>query len=345
LEIAANPLVSVVIVNWNGERFLRQCLDSLKAQTFVDFEIIVVDNGSVDGSVALLETSYRDMVRLMKNGKNLGFAEGNNQGIAASRGEYVATLNTDTVADRNWLHELVRVVESAQDIGMVGSKILLIDTPGAIDSVGVNIYPDGMSRQRGRLEPDDGRYAEPEEILLPSACAALYRKAMLDEIGLFDAAFFAYCEDTDLGLRGRLAGWKAMLAPAAIVHHHYSGTAGKVSPFKAYYVERNHFWIALKTMPAGMLVMVPFYTVLRLLVLCRDMVTVTVGKRSVGSVRLQKRELFFAVLMAYLASATGVPGMLKKRAVIRSLKKVRDNEFRGWFRRFRLNVGELRIDL
>jgi len=336
--------VSVVIVNRNGERFLRQCLDSLIAQTFIDYEIIVVDNGSVDASVALLERLYRDKITLVKINKNSGFSAGNNRGIAVARGEYIATLNTDARADRNWLHELVMQAKSDPQIGMFGSKILLVDRPGRIDSVGVNIYPDGMSRQRGHLAPDDGRYTKVEEVLLPSACAAMYRKTMLDEIGLFDAEFFAYCEDTDLGLRGRLAGWKAVLVPSAIVHHHYSGTAGKYSALKAYYVERNHFWLALKIMPAGMLAKVPFYSALRILAQCWDMMTFSGGTSSSKDAPVQKCGILAAVLRAYVAMAAGVPGILKKRADIRARQKVSDNEIRSWFRRFRLHIKELRLD-
>jgi GT2 family glycosyltransferase len=338
------PLVSVIVVNWNGQRFLRKCLDSLTIQTFTDFEIIVVDNGSQDASVVILETQYQGRVHLVKNDVNEGFAQGNNRGINRARGAYIVTLNIDTIADKNWLRELLVAAENDPTVGMCGSKILLVDKPSSIDSVGVNIYPDGMSRQRGHLEPNDGRYETIEEILLPSACAALYRKVMLDEIGLFDTNFFAYCEDTDLGLRGRLAGWKAVLVPTAVVYHHYSGTAGRQSAFKAYHVERNHFWLALKNMPIGMLMMLPFFSMIRLAAQCRDMVHYKSKASPNDGAGANKIKILAAVLHAYLSMMIGIPGMLHKRFAIQSRKKISDRTFRLLFKRFGLRLRELRLD-
>jgi len=338
------PLVSIIIVSWNGERFLQPCIDSIVLQTCSDFEIIVVDNGSDDGSIALLERLYGNGIRLVKTGENIGFAAGNNRGIAQARGEYIVTLNNDTVVERTWLEELVKPVRGDATIGMVGSKILLIEKPGLLDSVGVNIYPDGMSRQRGHLEPDDGRYSSVEEILLPSACAALYRKTMLDEIGLFDDDFFIYCEDTDLGLRGRLAGWKAVVAPGAIVRHHYSSAMGKHSARKAFLVERNHIWLALKTMPVSMIITAPFFSVLRLTIQGWNMVTFTSGKPKNKAASVDAHKILIALFSAYIMAIAGIPANLRKRTRITALKKVSNNEIRRWFRRFPLQARHLCLD-
>ena len=191
---------------------MQACLDSLLEQTHKDFEIILVDNGSKDGSLEILKKNYSE-IKIIENEKMRDSAKGNNQGIKIAMGQYIATLNNDTVTDRDWLKNLVFTIESGPNVGMCGSKILSSSDHSIIDSVGIKVCLDGMSRGVGRMEKDTGQYSAIQEILLPSACAALYRKKMLDEIGLFDEDFFAYCEDTDLGLRAVLMGWKALLNP------------------------------------------------------------------------------------------------------------------------------------
>jgi hypothetical protein len=185
----SSSLISVIVVNFNGERHLGDCLESLSAQTFRDFEVIVVDNGSTDGSLNLIRKGF-PWVKLITLDKNTGFARGNNIGFEASASKYIATLNNDTVVDKGWLEALYKAAETDRTIGMVASKILLGRNGKEIDSVGVLIYPDGMSRQRGRSEIDEGQFDRTEEVLFPSACAALYRREMLNEIGFFDEDFF-----------------------------------------------------------------------------------------------------------------------------------------------------------
>jgi len=177
------PLVSIIVVNYNGRKYLEECFTSLKNQSYPNFEVLFVDNHSTDGSVEYVMENYARFVRIILNKENFGFAKGNNIGICASQGNYIATLNNDTRVDPNWLKELVRAAEVDSKIGMCASKIYLMQNKKIIDSVGIGIYPDGTSKQRGWLEKDIGQYAKQEEILLPSACAALYRKKMLDEIG------------------------------------------------------------------------------------------------------------------------------------------------------------------
>src|SRR6185369_12131340 len=261
--------LSIIIVNWNGRNHLTTCLDSLDNQTFRDFEVILVDNGSTDGSLELVRKRY-SWVKLVELPENRGFAAGNNFGLAAAGGEYIVTLNNDTEADPGWLAELVAVADAHPGAGMVASRICSFDDHDRIDSLGFRICRDGMSRGAYRLRRFSGlSIGRVEDILLPSACVALYRRVMVDEIGFFDEDFFAYCEDTDLGLRGRLAGWSAILARDAVVYHKYSGTAGAFSPFKLYLVERNHYWVALKTFPLSMLLLVPFFTLVRFMVQAR----------------------------------------------------------------------------
>ena len=254
---------SIIIVNWNGLDLLPTCLDSLLAQTFKEFEIVIVDNGSTDGSAELIRDRYPS-VKLIRLSKNMGFAAGNNIGYENSAGEYIVTLNNDTRADPKWLEELVAVADAHPHAGMVGCRICSFDDPDIIDSLGMGISLDGMARGRYRLRRFSSLHMQRvEDILLPSACAALYRRVMINEIGFFDDDFFAYCEDIDLGLRGRWAGWEAILATDAVIYHKYSETGGIFTPFKVYSVERNHYWVAIKNFPMSLLILLPLFTLIR----------------------------------------------------------------------------------
>src|SRR5215475_3285148 len=154
-------------------------------------------------------------------------------------------------------------MESASSVGMCASKILFHGDRKKIDKAGHLIYPDGLNHGRGSGEPDRGQFEQREEVLFPDAAAALYRREMLDVIGVFDERFFAYGDDADLGLRGRLAGWNCLYIPTAIVYHHHSATAGEFSALKAFLIERNRIWVAVKTFPPGLLAASPFFTLLR----------------------------------------------------------------------------------
>lgn len=254
------PTVSVIIVNHNGASLLEDCLTALTEQSYKDFEVILVDNGSKDDSVPIARERMQG-IRVICLPANAGFAKANNLGIEAALGRYVVLLNNDTKADRNFLEELVRAAEQDERIGMVAPKILSFHDGHTIDSVGgLLLTRDGIGQGRGRGEADRGQYDRAEEMLIPSACAALYRKSMLAEIGLFDDGFFAYCEDVDLGLRGVWAGWKTVSAPMALVFHKYSATTGSYSPLKLFLVERNHYFVVLKNYPWIMLISLPLWT-------------------------------------------------------------------------------------
>jgi GT2 family glycosyltransferase len=246
------PLVSVIILNWNGKRFLKDCLDSLHVQTFRDFETILVENGSSDGSAEYVRESY-PWVHLIPLSENIGFAGGNNRALKECSGEYIVTLNNDTKLEPDFLAALVAAAEADPRIGMVAAKMLNFYEKGRIDSVGVKVVPNGMGQNIGVGEQDRGQYDVPDDVFGPCAGAALYRRAMLDEIGFFDPAFFAYYEDLDLAWRGRLAGWRCVTAPGAVVYHVHSATSGKMSPFTVYQVQRNKWFVLLKNWPARLL--------------------------------------------------------------------------------------------
>lgn len=334
------PAVSILIVNWNGLRHLPECLASLAAQSFRDFETVLVDNGSTDGSVPFVRAHF-PWVRLVELPANAGFAGGNNAGLPHCRGDYLITLNNDTIAAPGWLGELVRVAAAHPRAGMVGSRICRADDPDRLDSLGVQLCLDGNSRgaRRGaRIADIDLAPVMP--ILLPSACAALYRKAMLDEIGFFDDDFFAYCEDTDLGLRGRLAGWDALLAGDAVLLHKYSQTGGALSPFKLRLVERNHFWVAIKNYPLGLLWLLPVTTLWRL---CWQGWRLLSGgwRRGAGGGAPGIPALAGAMLAAWREALAGVPRMLRKRRRVQARRRLMDDERNRLFRAYRLPFSRL----
>jgi GT2 family glycosyltransferase len=242
------PYTTVVIPTLAGGSLLSECLASLERQTRRDFEIVVVDNGgkgTVKGQVA------SGNVRVIENSVNAGYGGAVNQAAATSGATYLAVLNDDTTLDPEWMEAMVETADGDPQIGMCAAKVLLAKE-GTIDSAGMLLCPDGSSKQQGHGRPAE-TFGEVEEVLLPSGSAALYRRSMFVELGGFDASFFLYCEDTDLGLRARRAGWKCMFVPQAVVQHHYSSTAGRVSPLKAYYVERNRLFVVLKNYPLRML--------------------------------------------------------------------------------------------
>jgi len=337
------PLVSIIIVNWNGVQHLECCLASLKAQSFRDFEVVLVDNGSSDGSVAYLKERH-PWVRLVELQENTGFATGNNVGLRHCLGDYVVTLNNDTRAEPDWLETLVRVAQANPSVGMVGSRICSFDDPDLIDSLGHGVCLDGMSRGRFRLQKySDLELPEVVEILFPSACVALYRRSMLEETGFFDDDFFAYAEDTDLGLRCRLAGWPALLATRAVVYHKYSMTGGSFSAFKVYLVERNHYWVALKSFPPHLLFLVPFYTLLRYFT---QAAAVLAGKGSGREFRDSgSRASIAAVLLkGTLHAVAGSARMLAKRREIMRRKRISHREMAHLLKRYRMGFAEL-LDL
>ncbi len=248
-----DPLVTVAIPTLTASPVLRECLFALERQTLRDFEAVIIDN-SGKGLVGEMAQTWHG-VTVIENQYNVGFGAAVNQAFRRSKSMYCATLNDDAIPDPGWLEALVRTLQSHPDAGMCASAIRLAGGE-QLDSAGMLMSGDGSSKQRGHRKPPD-KFTALEEVLCPSGCAALYRREMLDKIGMFDENFFLYCEDTDLGLRARWAGWTCLYAPDAGVEHRYSQTAGADSWIKAYYVERNRLFVLIKNFPWSMLLRVP----------------------------------------------------------------------------------------
>ncbi|MCB8927710.1 MAG: glycosyltransferase family 2 protein [Ardenticatenaceae bacterium] len=240
--------VSIIVVNWNGRHHLEWCLPTLLAQTYPNFDIIIVDNGSKDDSCEYVQANYPE-IRLIALPQNVGFARGNNVGIRASTADYIATINNDTKVDPNWLTALVETAEANPNVGMCAAKLLFWDRPDVINSAGICLDRAGIAWDRLGGQLNSTSLAPPTPIFGASGGAALYRRAMLNQIGLFDEDFFAYLEDVDLAWRARLAGWDCLYVNTAVVIHHHSATAIEGSPFKSKLLGRNKVWTILKNYP------------------------------------------------------------------------------------------------
>jgi len=323
------PKVSIIIINWNGKKYLKDCLSFVFRQGYENFDVILVDNGSTDKSPEFVKDNFPE-VKVIALDKNYGFAKGNNIGIEeALRNKdvkYIVLLNNDTKVDKNWLQELVKVAESDEKIGSCQSKILVLDNPRVIDAVGIGIKRNGLAYQIGWQEEDNGQYENISEVFGACACAALYRTEMLTQIGLFDEDFFAYYEDVDLVLRARLAGWRCMYVRKAVVYHKHSATYGKDSPFKMYFLGRNKYCYIIKNLPtdivfksliwqAGIII----YMVLRIIK--------SVILRDTKGIRLRS-----SYLKGNFDAIKNIPKMFKKRKRIRSTRLISDKEFRRWFK-------------
>jgi hypothetical protein len=304
------PRVSLVVVNYNGKHFLSDCFSAIFRETYSPFEVIMVDNASRDGSVDFIRDNF-PRVTVLVNEANMGFAGGTNVGIQRSTGEFILTLNNDTRIDPAFLQEITRPVIEDPSVGMCASKMIFPDS--RINSTGICISRSGAAWDRGMFEPDKGQYDRIEEIFGPCAGAALYRKAMLDEIGLFDEDFFLFMEDVDLAFRARLSGWKCIYVPSAQVVHKHGGTAGFKSDTSIYYGNRNLVWYVVKNLPKRLFLMyLPW-------ILVRNIADIPYyifqGK-------------FRTIVRAKWDMMHGLPKMMRKRKSVRRTES--ENEIAKW---------------
>ena len=247
-------MVSLIMVSFNGAELLVNCLHALKNQTFKDFEIIVIDNGSSDNTHAKIDKFLEEYVvklptQFIKLGENLGFSGGNVTGLQHAAGDYVALLNSDTEPTTVWLENLVKSMKNHSEVGICASKLVVHSTT-SIDSAGDSFTTllKGDKRGEGR---DTAEFDQEEYVFGACAGAALYRREMLDQIGFFDEDFFLIHEDTDLNFRAQLAGWKVLYVPTAVVHHKVRSSIGVMSDTAIYYSLRNSELVRIKNVPFG----------------------------------------------------------------------------------------------
>ena len=330
----------MIVVNWNRAELLRCCLRSLAGQSGVDFEIVIVDNGSTDHSLRVIDEFMKSSsipVQVIRNEGNRGFCAANNQGIRAARGEYIALLNNDAEAEPGWLEAMWRELRERPDFGMIASKILVYEDQRKIDKAGHLIYLDGQNRGRGSGEIDYGQYDRIEEVLWPDGCAALYRKSMLDEIGGFDEDLFAYGDDAELGLRARIAGWNCLYVPDAVVRHHRGSTLGLLSSRRIELIERNRLLLAIKHFPVSLLLLNGFYWSARV---AAGLWAAARGKGEVGRFPgvSGKLRAAAALLKGSAEAMVLAPRTLRKRRALRPLRRLTPKQIRRLLVHYRISL-------
>ncbi|MCP4428217.1 MAG: glycosyltransferase family 2 protein [Chloroflexi bacterium] len=245
-----SPAVSVIIPHLNGRHHLGDCFNSLRRQTWSDFEVLLVDNGSTDGTQEYVRQQFPE-VKLLELGRNLGFTGACNAGWRAAGGEFIVLLNNDTEVEPRWLHEIVDAFRRRPDVGVVASKMLLFDRRDHFHTAGDFYRIDGIPGNRGVWRQDAGQYDVEEEVFGACGGSSAYRRQLLDEIGFLDDDFFFSCEDVDIAWRAHLAGWKVLYAPTAVVYHKLKATGGDVTG--SYYDGRNFLYLIWKNYPTSLL--------------------------------------------------------------------------------------------
>jgi hypothetical protein len=307
------PEISVIVVNWNGKHFLETCLAALRKQTFQDFEAILVDNGSEDGSAEYVRTRFPE-VQVIALDRNLGFAGGNIAGYEQARGKLVVLLNNDTEADPHWLEEIDRASRDFPAAGSFASKMVYFDERSRIDNCGFGLTAAGLTVDLGRDEQDGPTWAEPRKVFGACGGAAAYRRSMLEDIGFLDPDFFMTYEDVDLSFRAQLRGYQCAFVPGAIVYHRYRATMKKYPARQVFFSQRNIEWVYLKNMP--------FRLMLRSL---PERLLYELG----GAAYFFKLGTGTAFLKAKMDAVRRLPSALQKRKKIQSRRTLTNGQLRS----------------
>lgn len=304
----ASLSVSVIIVTWNSAAYLPRCLECLQAQTYRDFEVIVIDNASTDGTLSILDSlPHTFSLRVQAQGKNEGFATANNVGAHLAQGTWLALLNPDAYPEADWLETLVLATQKFPDFTFFASRQIQADEPELLDGAGDVFHISGLAWRRFTGERAERLGLETEEVFSPCAAAALYLRQAFLQVGGFDEDFFSYHEDVDLGFRLRLEGFRSIYIPEAVVRHVGSASTGKKSAFAIYHGHRNLIWNYVKNMPTLLFwLCLPYHLLMNLFFLLYF--------SSKGQAR--------AIWRAKLDGARGLRAMLRKRKEIQDRRRV-----------------------
>jgi hypothetical protein len=304
-------MIYVIVINYNGSSETIECLRALEKQTFSEFEIILIDNASLDNSVIQLNDFLRSYplsssVRFVRLETNRGFAGGNIEGMKYADGRFVALLNNDTIPDKTWLEELVTNMENHSGVGICASKLLMYNSD-RIDSAG-----DGYTRTLKGFKNGEGdqsiKFNTQRLVFGACAGAALYRREMLDQIFFLDEDFFLIHEDTDLNFRAQLAGWKVLYVPTAVVHHKVRSSIGNMSDLAVYYTLRNSEFVRIKN--------VPFWVFMRCV---PEFILGVISEFLYFAIKHKKLKLF---MKAKMDAIKMFPRMWQKRKIIIRTRKV-----------------------
>lgn len=247
------PEISIIILNWNGKHFLEECLGAMRRQTFRDFEAILVDNASTDGSVEFVQTRFPE-VKVIALPDNRGFAGGNIAGYEQAGGDLIVLLNNDTEAHPGWLEAIHEASPIYPEAGSFASKMMYFDERSRVENCGFDLGVEGATVDLGRDEPDGPEWSRPRKVFGACGGAVAYRRRMLDDVGFLDAEFFMTYEDVDLSFRAQLRGYQCVFIPAAVVYHRYRATNRKTPSRQVFYSQRNIDFVYLKNMPLGLMV-------------------------------------------------------------------------------------------
>jgi len=303
-------LISVIIVIWNSKKHLQNCLDKLSSQTFHDFEVVLIDNGS-DDDVLLdgLQEKYRSFdLYINRLTSNLGFAIANNIGARIARGKWIILLNADAFPEPDWLEQLISTAEQNPEYNSFSSRQIQFNAPHLLDGAGDAYHISGLAWRNGYKLSSKTYGLEQKEVFSPCAAAALYSREEFLKVGGFDEDYFSYFEDVDLGFRLRLSGEKCLYVPEAVVHHVGSASTGKRSDFSVYYGYRNLIWTFVKNMPAPLIwIFLPLH------------ISAILFFAVYLTLRGQGRVIWKAIFDAI----RGLPRMIEKRKTIQKNKKVK----------------------
>lgn len=314
------PFISILLVNYNGKHLLQECLQSLRTQSLRNFETIVIDNNSVDGSLAYLQDNFPE-VKCFDAKANLGFAGGNNFGLQFCRGDWVFFLNNDTVLAKDCLEQLLLAIQTLDGVGF-GCLMLDYQNPALVDSGGDTIYKAGPVYCHRGYSANDPLFSAPRKVTSICAGAAIWKMSVVKELGGFDEQFFLNFEDLDMGLRARHLGYQLWLVPSARLRHKGSATIGHYTHTSVFYCTRNSFWLRLKNYPLPVLLL----TMPGILV--TGLLTIIVFTR---------RGVLWSWIQGRLAQLQGIPSILAKRKQILTNSRLTWREFYNllrpnWFR-------------
>ena len=314
------PEMSVIVVSWNGKRFLETCFTALRRQTFRDFEAILVDNGSTDGSVDYVGALFPE-VHVIALSDNRGFAGGNIAGYEQARGELIVLLNNDTEADPHWLEAIHQASQDFPRAGSFASKMLLFDDRKRIDNCGFAVTKAGTAVDLGRDELDGPAWAEPRKVFGACGGAAAYRRNMLDDIGFLDPEFFMTFEDFDLSFRGQLQGYECVFVPRAIVYHRLGATRKNNTAQDVFFSQRNIELAYLKNMPLGMIL---------------GSLPQRLAYELGGAAYFTRLGAGMAFFKAKLDAIRRLPAVLRKREEIQKSRTLTDDQLDSLLLRYRL---------
>jgi len=308
------PLISIIIVSWNSAEHLSHCLDCLSLQTFQDFEVILVDNGSLDGGTNDLEQKYTRLVlRIERLPSNLGFALANNRGAHIARGKWLALLNADAFPEPSWLENILQAVKQYPEFSFFSSRQIQANQPDLLDGSGDEYHISGLAWRRF-YNYQAGKYGfKEEEVFSACGAAALYSRDDFLKVGGFDEAYFSYFEDVDLSFRLRLAGKRCLYVPEAVVHHVGSASSGKISDFVIYHGHRNLVWTYFKDMPGALFW---WYLPLHILMNLFFIVSFTLKGRGL------------AIVQAKIDAFSRLPAIIRTRRQVQSSRRITLHQIR-----------------